>query len=197
MSRSVRYAVRAVLSASTCVLALPVLAQQSQFNAPPVPGPYPLTVTPATPPATGGLTAEFVAPPGSMRVPYWLQQVPAGSPIPPAGDEAVTAPAARAQAPATQGYGVAAAPGFFPGPMAAQPRSAAPLQGIAPQGWPYAQQGYLPPGYGYPAQVYPPQGYAPQGYVPPGFPMPGVPGWGPQPGWGAPGWSQQGQGRGQ
>lgn len=185
MSKVVRHAARAALSVAACMAALPLSAQQAQFTAPPVPGPYPLSVVPVPmAPQTGGaLATGFVAPPGSMRVPYWLQQPPSASA--PAENAAAAEPAARGAAPAQQGtvsYGQMPVPGFRPGGQQAVPGGPA-----AMQGWPYPQQGYAPQGYGYAAQGYPPQGYMPQGYP--------LPAWGAQPGWGAPAWQQQNQGR--
>lgn len=148
---------------------------QGAMPAPPVPGPYPLSVAPPgyiAPPA-------FARPAPAMAVPYWMQG-PAGVVATPApqGEYAAMPPAAAPEADAGvtvtapvaapgngARYGQSAAPGFFPtyraqpvGPVAGQPIPTGPAQGSA--------QG---PGWSGPAWV-------PQPYMAAPWMMPSAPG---------------------
>jgi hypothetical protein len=167
------------IAALACALGLAApAAGQGQAVFPPVPGPFvALPVMPGPVPvppvamAPAPIRPLFQPPVNAIRVPYWMQQAPAGQMPPPTA--AAPAPSAADDSTgattATTGYGQATAPGTFPeiGSQAPAPGYAAPgvAQGfggggaVAPQGW----------GYGAPP------GWAPTPYA-------------PQPGWG--GWAQ-------
>lgn len=124
---------------------------QAAMPAPPVPGPYPLSIAPMGFGAPGMPSAPQTAarPAPAMAVPYWMQ-APAGVIATPAPQEeyVATPEAPAAQAPAIApvavpgnggNYGQSAAPGFFPtyraqpvGPMPGQPMPVGPVQG---PGW--------------------------------------------------------------